>query len=470
MLGLFGSLNIASRSLDAQQEAMSVTGNNLANVNNAAYSREQLNTQPTDSLQTYFGYEGTGLVATSIQQFRSSSLDNQIQAEGSVTGSLNAQQQALQNAEAQLGEQITSSGATSAASSPNGIAAAVSDFFSKISALASTTTGNSDYSAQAAVVASAQTLVSRLNQAGTGLASLRTSLNTSITNDVASANNDLQTIAGLNQQIVVAQAEGSTPNSLIDQRQQTLEDLSQKISVNASTAASGAMNVSIGGASFVSGSTALQLQTYDAGGGQLLITAPNSTTPLTLTGGSIEGNITTRDTTLSQLQSSLDNFTSNFKFSFNQIYWPGFGANGSTQNDLFIGTTASTISVNSAEASDPSLFHTSGTGASGDNTVALQLSQLAGQSITGLQGQTLSQYYASSVDSFATALASVNSQINTSSSITTMLTNQRDSVGGVNVDDETTNLVQYQKAYQASAELITTLNQMLETLISMKTV
>src|SRR5580698_7267711 len=102
MLGLFGTLDLGAHSLSVQQEGMEITGQNLANVNNAAYSRQSLTIQAATPLQTPIGQEGTGVEATGISQARSSLLDGQIQSEASVSGSLNAQQQALQDAETNL--------------------------------------------------------------------------------------------------------------------------------------------------------------------------------------------------------------------------------------------------------------------------------------------------------------------------------------------------------------------------------
>src|SRR5580704_10156589 len=103
MLGLFGSLDMAARSLSVEQEASAVAGQNLANVNNTAYARQRVNLTTATPLPTPIGNEGTGVQAVSITEVRSSILDSQIQSEGSVTGSLNAQQSALQQVEAQLG-------------------------------------------------------------------------------------------------------------------------------------------------------------------------------------------------------------------------------------------------------------------------------------------------------------------------------------------------------------------------------
>src|ERR1700761_6792749 len=121
MLGLFGSLSLASHSLSVQQEATAVAGQNLANVNNTAYAREQLNVQSSSDLQTPIGQEGTGVEAVSITEVRDALLDNQIQSEGSVSSSLTAQQTALQDAETYLNEQISSQSTTASGTSQTGL-------------------------------------------------------------------------------------------------------------------------------------------------------------------------------------------------------------------------------------------------------------------------------------------------------------------------------------------------------------
>ena len=100
---------MAARSLAVQQEEMTITGQNLANVNNTSYAEEQLDVSESTPLNTPIGSEGAGVQATGISDLRDALLDSQIRAETSLTGSLTAQQTNLQNAEAYLNEQISSS-------------------------------------------------------------------------------------------------------------------------------------------------------------------------------------------------------------------------------------------------------------------------------------------------------------------------------------------------------------------------
>jgi len=153
----------------------------------------------------------------------------------------------------------------------------------------------------------------------------------------------------------------------------------------------------------------------------------------------------------------------------NTLHDAGYSMTGSTGANFFDGTDAGTITVNAALAANPSLIQASASAtASGDNTVAMQLAQLASANETTLGGQTFQASYTQMVGAMGNDLATANSQVSTQSSVTQMLATQRSSVSGVSVDEEMTNLMSYQKAYEASSELVKTVDQMLETTLSMK--
>jgi len=203
--------------------------------------------------------------------------------------------------------------------------------------------------------------------------------------------------------------------------------------------------------------------------GRWLVQAQNGGAFLNLAGGSIEGDITVRDGAIAQLQTGLDTLASQLTTSVNSIYSSGFDLNGNTGQNFFTGTNAATIGVNSTLANDPTQFQASGAaGNTGDNSIVFALGQLASKPVTGLNNQTFTANYAATVANLGSSLATVNDQLTNAGAMTQMLTNQRSSVSGVNIDEEMTNLMQYQKAYQASAELISVVNQMLQTVVSMK--
>ena len=136
-------MNLAARSLQTQMTGVEVTGQNIANVNTAGYSRQRVNITASPDLLTGIGPEGTGANATSIQQIVSNLLNGQIQSQGSTGGYWNAQQTALQSAQNALGEFLNGSGATSSTSASgsdttgSGLSTQLNDFFTAFSALAS---------------------------------------------------------------------------------------------------------------------------------------------------------------------------------------------------------------------------------------------------------------------------------------------------------------------------------------------
>ncbi len=459
---------MASRSLSVQQEEMAISGQNVSNANNASYADEQLVTSESTPLDTVIGDEGTGIQMTDITSSRNPLLDSQIQAETSATGSLNVQQSSLQNTEAYLDETITSSTSSTTADSPNGLAAGLSNLFDAFQGLSA---DPSDTSLRQTAVEAAQQVANQFNQVSAQLSTVQQGLNSSVQNDVATANQDLSTIATLNSQIVAAQAAGTGAPQLVDQREQALENLAGVANISTSTQANGAVNVSIGGIAMVAGGTAADgLQAYADTNGNLQIESIHGSTPITLTGGSIEGAITARDGALADLQGGLNSLASQLATQVNTIYSAGYDLHGNTGQDLFTGSSAANIGVNSNVVDDPSQFQAAGSaGAAGDNTVALSLAELGNQNISALGNQTFSGSYANAVSNLGTAISTVNDKLNNSQAVTQMLSTERASASGVSVDTEMTNLLQYQKAYEASAELVTTLNQMMQTVVNMKT-
>jgi flagellar hook-associated protein 1 FlgK len=473
MLGLFGTLNLAARSLQTQMTGVEVTGQNLANVNTTGYSRQRVQISASPDLTTSIGPEGTGADATSIQQIVSNLLNSQIQSQGSTSGYWNAQQTALQSAQNALGEFLNGSGATTSTSatptdtSGSGLSTQLSNFFSAFSALASS---GSDSNKQAAVGA-AQSLATTFNNINSQFGSVRTALNSSLNSDVDSANQLLSQIADLNKQISSSEFGGGSANDLRDEREQDLENLSQLTSVTTSTGTDGAVNVTIGGQSLVAGSSVLDtLQTYDAGGGQLLVQTKSGGASLTLTNGSMQGTIDARDGELATMQGSVNTLANTLITQVNTIHGSGYNSAGGTGNTFFTGSDAATIGVNAALTNNASLLQISSSATvSGDTSLALGISQLSTATQTALNGQTFSSSYDATVAGLGTALSDANTQVTNQTAVTSMLSTQLGSISGVNVDEEMTNMMAFQRAYQASAQVVTTLNTMLGTVVAMKT-
>jgi flagellar hook-associated protein 1 FlgK len=322
-----------------------------------------------------------------------------------------------------------------------------------------------------ALISQAQALATRFNQISQNLSDLGTALDTSLDTDVNSANQLLAEIAQLNSQIGKTElANNGTANDLRDLREQKLEALAKLVDFQTSTATDGAVNVSIGSVQLVSSNQVLDtLQTYDAGGGQKLVRTATSATPLALAGGSIQGTIDARDGALLNLRTNLDSLAATLITQVNAVHAAGFSLTDSTGAAFFTGTDAATIGVNAALVSDPSLIQASGvSGEHGNNSVALALAQLAQQTNGGLNNQTFNDAYNRIVGDLGHALANANNQLASHDAVNDLLLQQRASVSGVSIDEEMTNLMIYQRAYQASAKIVTTVDTMIETVLNMK--
>lgn len=470
MLGLFGTLNLGARSLQTQQQGIEVAGQNLANVNNAAYARQRVALQTSVTINGQIGPQGTGAEAVAIVQIRSGLLDDQIQAETSVRGSLEAQQLALQYAEADLGTQIdrvASGSDTASVSGAHNLAGGLSDLFNSFQSVSANPTSMTE---RESLLMNAVTLTTQFQQVDQRLGNLTASLNESVETDVGAANQLLADIAKLNDQIGIAEASSNgVANDLRDLRQQKIEALAKVVKIDVATGAQGSADISIAGTTMVSGNEVAEtLQTYDAGGGQILVRAASTATPLTLTGGSLQGTIDARDGAVASLRTSINSLAAQLISEVNVIHAAGFSLTGSTGENFFTGTNAADMQVNSTLLNDPSLFQAAGVaGGTGENQVVLALAQLAGKKLPALNGQTLSQGYSQTVAALGQSLASVNTQLSDQEVVEKMLTQQRSSVSGVSLDEEMTDLTKFQRAYQASAKLISIVDEMLDTVVNM---
>jgi flagellar hook-associated protein 1 len=139
-------------------------------------------------------------------------------------------------------------------------------------------------------------------------------------------------------------------------------------------------------------------------------------------------------------------------------------------NTFFTGKDAFDISVNSVLVDSPRLIAAAASSASGanpgDNTNALAIAGLRDQAITELNGLSLTQHWNRHVEDFAVRQAQARQQYQADTVIHEGLFNQQQSVSGVNADEESIDLIKYQRAYQASARLLTIIDEMLQTLIA----
>src|SRR5437773_1109042 len=179
MLGLFGTLSMANRSLQTQRNGTEVAGHNLANVNTPGYARQRVAIETSLPVPSDIGPQGTGADAVAIVQLRDALVDGQIVSETSVRGAYESKQQGLEFAQAALGQQIDrqatgaeGSAAASGVGGQHGIAEDLSDLFNAFQSLSTDPTSTSE---RQVLVGKAQDLATQFNQVSGRLSSLRAS-------------------------------------------------------------------------------------------------------------------------------------------------------------------------------------------------------------------------------------------------------------------------------------------------------
>jgi flagellar hook-associated protein 1 FlgK len=465
MAGLFDTINLGANSLATYRKAIDVTGHNLANVNTPGYTRQRLLIESTTVDGGAWGPIGTGSEGVKVVQLQHETAGRQLQTEASIEGSLSVKQDALQQALVFLQESIDRNGANG--TNTKGISQGLADFFAAAQSVA---TNPGSMAEREVMLQKAQELATKFNNADSRLASLQQGLSDRVTSDVGQANGLLQEIAKLNESIVAEEA--LTPgyaNDLRDTRQLKLEALSNLVKIDASEQENGAVNVSIAGHLMVDGrEVAGSLETFTAGDGSLQVRASGQSILLPLTGGSIHGALSVRDTELANLRSDINLLASTLISEVNAVHSVGFGLNGSTGANFFTGANAAEIAVNTDLLRDPALLQASGvSGEAGNNQVALAIHGINQRTHAALGNLTFSGKQAQTVAAFGQEVAIAKSDLADQKTISQFVRNQRDSISGVSIDEEMTNLIMFQKAFQASAKIISTADEMLATILEM---
>ena len=301
--------------------------------------------------------------------------------------------------------------------------------------------------------------------------SLQGDISTQITQGVSTANGLLQNIATLNGQIQQynVQNPNSTPNDLIDERQADVEQLAGYMNITTSTIPNSGDQIQVTALDANSNPVTLVSKTSVQGNGIAFtgtgFTGGVPTTTLGLTSGSLEGNLTASTGAVQTLINNLSTTASQLTTAVNGAYNP----TGATGNFF-----ASTPTSGQLLSLDPSLnantLKTTNTGNAGANELALAVAQVQNQTFSTANGDqingTIGGFYSSAVTNIGEAIDGVQSQLTDQTAVQNMVNQQRSSVSGVNEDDELTNLMTYQSAFQAQARVLDTVDSLLDTIVT----
>jgi len=469
MGGLFNTLEIASSSLLASRAGIETAGVNISNVNNPGYARQRVIVEPRRDPTG----AGAGVEVVGVKSLRDSILDEQLIRESSNKAYLENFQRTLQIGQVLLGQQIDRQSATpeadSAARNLGGQMAIASGFSEFYNALQTVSVSPTSIPDRQVLLLKAGQLTDKFNSVEARFTSLRSDLNTDLNNRIKQANQliDLTSRAAMDNTSVSSNGGGIAKDTL----QMRLEELGAYSSIKTQFDEEDRITVSIDGVDVIKDNLVVgEIEgALDADGGvQVSVRNSDSDSTAKLTGqGSIQGLIEARDTVLQDLRQDINLMAAKLIEGINSVHKPGVSLDGSTGLEFFTGTDASNIAVNAALIADLNKIQLSADTDEGDNTVAGNLLKWLESPQEGLGKVTVAQHYNEAVASYGQELANINNRLADQEVISHTLTQMRAGVSGVSLDEEMSSLIQYQRAYQASAKLISTVNDLFQTILAM---
>jgi flagellar hook-associated protein 1 FlgK len=455
-MSLSTSLSIAVQSLGAATGALQATNNNIANANTPGYSRQVVILQ--EAAPTNLGNlsVGNGVVLEGYQSVRDELLQSRIQQETQSQSGANAQLASMQ----QIQPAFTTS--------TQDIGTQMSALFASLSSLS---TNPTSASSRQGVITAGQNLATAFNTVSSTLTTQQSNLNSQVTQDVGAINQLTAQIAALNPQIVQLKAAGQDGGTLQDQQNQLVLSLSALTSVSVTNASDGSTTLSTGnGTPLVVGSQSLALQTSTGANGMTQVLDSNGTNvTASLTSGDLGGSVQTRDQTIPGILNQLDTLANQFGNAFNAAQKTGFDQNGNAGQNFFTvpSTVAGSAGAITMAITNPALVAASSDGTAGSDGNLANLSGV--QTGTLAAGQTPGDAYSSLVYQVGSLTSNANAESTATAASLLQLNDQLSSVSGVSIDQESTNLITYQQSYEAAARVVTTIQALFQTTMSMGT-
>ncbi|HYA85700.1 MAG TPA: flagellar hook-associated protein FlgK [Nitrospirota bacterium] len=532
--------NIGESALIANKTALAVTSNNIANVNTPDYCEESVTLQiaPTSSIGV--GQAGSGVMATNTTRSYNSFLEAQLlneQQHQSASASLNTSWGQVQDV---LNE-----------AQGIGLSAPLANFFNDWNEVA---TDPQNSAARTQLLQDANTFVQTAQSIESSINDTVNNDNANISSDATQTNSLASQIAGLNQQIVAAQANGTDASNLQDQQDAALTSLAKLVDFTSYTDQNGSLTVVVGNQNLVSGNQTNQMTTGTDTNGNATVVLGGTDITSNIQGGDIGGLIQARNGIQTTTLAGLNLLVASLAQQVNSLQSQGYGLDGSTGNNLFTlpvptvnnsasatitppaitgpaalttneyeitfnaaGTTyninnkqtgalvttgaytsGSPISFNGLSftitgavsktdtftigsplptaissldvaITDPNQIAAAATaaGVPGDNTNANQIAQLANTAIGTLGNETFSGYYSGIVATVGSTNQNTSDSLTYNNSLLSQLQSSRDSVSAVSLDQEATNLMMYQNAYEAGEQVIKVAGELVQSLLAL---
>jgi flagellar hook-associated protein 1 len=503
MRSTFHGLETARRGMYTQQSALQTTGHNISNANTPGYTRQRVNFEQTEPYPAAArnrpnipGQMGTGVQAGSVQRVREGFLDTQYREENNKFGYWDTRSEALAKMEDIMNEP-----------SENGLSKTLDRFWQSLQDLS---VNPEDDGARSVVKQRGIAVSETFNYLSNSLTAIRDDHKSQIDLTVKEINSLTTQINNINSQINEIEPHGYLPNDLYDERDNLVDRLSQLVNIKVTPVKSGGMASAISEGKYTidlvdkNGSslgnlidgallTRNELETVESAGtvsGYQLKDDNNNVTPISSTEfrGKLQGLTGAYNTIYPEMLSSLDQLAFDFAVEFNNVHNNGWsmkevdaGAKSSDPNDFF---TVKDVSGNDIQIDASQLFGLAGklkisnninndldfiaaalpkgtdsVAYSGDGSNALALANVK-------DATKLKSKYESVIGSMAVSAQESSRLKNNSMILTDTVDKRRESISGVSLDEEMTNMIQFQHAYNASARNITVIDEMLDKIIN----
>jgi flagellar hook-associated protein 1 len=476
------AMSLMTGALDADQEALSVVANNVANANTTGYTEELPNWQENAPITIGNLSVGDGVTEAGATSQRDRVLEARLDQQQQMAAASSTRLTALNNIQALF---TPDSGSTSATAGD--IGSDITNFFDSFSSLEADPTDNA---LREQVLSSASTLAGDISGAANSLNEQSASLNQDAAGIAPQVNSLTSAIAQLNLEI---QSTSPDAGTLEDQRQQDLSQLSQLIGINQVTTEDNGLSVTTtSGQLLVSEGQSFQLTTGSVNGAtDFFVGGNNVTTELASGGGQLGGYLTARDQDIPNALNSLDQLAYSISTAVNAQNNAGVDANGDTGAAVTGSTTGAmtldifapppTYAANQASAgtdvsgaaaamsvvmTDPNEIAAASAGnAAGDNSNAVTMAGIAGQA--AVDGQTPINFYSNFVSMLGSTVSEVQTENTAQNASVTQLQTQNNALSSVNLNDEAAAMSTLESSYQAASQVFTLLNTIMASALNL---
>jgi flagellar hook-associated protein 1 len=455
-MSTFSGLNVGLSSLFAQRRGLETTGHNVANANTDGYSRQRVRLQGSGgpvalAIHSRWNGVGNGVTVADTQRLRDAFLESRSVQERGSEAHLRGQQVTLSRVEAIFAEPGDSA-----------LQSQLSDFWSGWDDVANQPT---DLAARSQLLERAKTLADGVNRASERLEAQWNASYEQLQATVSEVNGIAASVADFNKAIMAATKAGVPAHDLADQRDLLVQRLGELVGVTLRPGSAGEVNVSLGGTALVQGSSAERLavprgDTMDAGAPvQLTWDSTGADRPVAGVGGAAAGLVSALNDVLPRYQNGLHALAGQLADDVNAVHQAGYDQGGRPGGDFF-SFAAGRLGVLVTAPAD--VAASDAPSASGDRNGgnAATLAELAGRA------GGVDERYRQLIVSLGVEAQATNRRVDIQADILRQVDTARESEAGVNLDEEMTSMLAYQRGYEGAARFLTAVDQMLDTLIN----